>query len=331
MKNNIAIVGGSGFIGTRLTKRLLEEGHNVKIIDIVKSKTYPDLWIEGNVRNEKVLIYALQGCNVIYNLAAEHKDDIRPLSLYHEVNVKGAEAVCLAAEKTGIKRIIFTSTVAVYGFTEKETDESAELKPFNEYGYTKQQAEIVYKSWQSNSTDKSLVIIRPTVVFGEGSRGNVYNLLNQIIKNHFIMVGNGKNIKSMVYVENIAALLKYALVFGPGYYLFNAVDKPDFNMNSLVSLIKKEIGGKRNNLRIPYTIGYVGGVFFDLLSRLTNYRFSVSAIRIKKFCSNTQFTSSFLRGVAFMPPYTLEEGIKSTIKYEFSKINKENEAVFYTE
>ena len=74
---------------------------------------------------------------------------------------------------------------------------------------------------------KTLVIIRPTVVFGEGNRGNVFNLMNQIAKNRFMMVGSGTNRKSMAYVENVAAFLEYSLSFQSGLHVHNYVDKPD--------------------------------------------------------------------------------------------------------
>ncbi len=331
MGKSVAIIGGSGFIGTRLTRRLLNEGYHVKIIDKVRSETYPHLWIEGDVRDKRGLIYLLWECEIVYNLAAEHKDNVKPISLYYEVNVKGAEAVCSAAEETGIKKIIFTSTAAVYGFTKKKTDESAGLNPFNEYGRTKRDAEKVYQTWQSASADRSLTVIRPTVVFGEGNRGNVYNLFNQIVNGCFIMIGSGKNIKSMVYVENVVALLEYAMTFGNGYYIFNAVDTPDFDTNSLISLVKKEIGQNKCNLRVPYFIGYVGGMVLDLVTRITNREFRVSAIRVKKFCSDTRFTSFLIGNTGFVPPYTIEEGIKRTIRYEFLDMCKGNKAIFYTE
>lgn len=332
MPENIVLIGGSGFIGTRLTKRLLDKGYSVKILDKVKSLTYPDLWIKGDVRNRSSLLSALEGCDVIYNLAAEHRDDVRPRSLYWDVNVRGAENVCSAAEELGIKKIIFTSSVAVYGFTNGETDETGELRPFNDYGRTKLEAEKVYQEWQKRDKNRALTIIRPTVVFGEGNRGNVYNLLQQIAKGRFIMVGKGDNIKSMTYVENVVSFLVYAINFDKGCHIYNYVDKPDLNMNTLVTLVKKELGKDgKIGFRIPYPIGYLGGLIFDIIARATNKKFPISAIRIKKFCSDTQFASSTIKDTGFTPPFTLTEGLERTIRYEFLSEKSDNEIVFYTE
>ena len=59
-------------------------------------------------------------------------------------------------------------------------------------------------AWHAKG-DKSLIIVRPTVIFGEGNRGNVFNLLNQIASGKFFMVGKGENKKSMAYIHNIVA------------------------------------------------------------------------------------------------------------------------------
>lgn len=328
----ILVIGGSGFIGTSLVRMLIEIGHEVEIFDKSPSGHFNHLVNIGDVRDKGALNNALKGFDVVYNLAAEHRDDVTPKSLYSDVNVGGAENVCNAADKHGIKKIIFTSSVAVYGFTEKATDESGELKPFNDYGKTKLEAEKVYYRWWQKGNDKSLVIIRPTVVFGERNRGNVYNLLRQIVSGNFVMVGSGCNIKSIAYVENVAAFLVHSLNFSNGYHLFNYADKPDLDMNTLVSIVKKASGRDgKSTFKIPYAIGYAGGLFLDLIAKATNRKFPISAIRIKKFCSNTQFTSSKLTSTGFIPPNSLEEALRRTIHFEFLSNHKPDTTIFYTE
>jgi len=228
----ICVIGGSGFIGTRLCKRLMQAQEDFFIVDKKQSQTFSEKTVLCDVRNLNDLKKTIEG-NVIINLAAEHRDDVRPKSLYWEVNVKGAENVCKVAEEKGIDKIIFTSSVAVYGFTYNETFEDGELNPFNDYGITKLEAEKVYIEWQKkDSLKRTIVIIRPTVVFGEGNRGNVYNLLNQIANGRFIMIGNGKNIKSMAYVENVAVIVESNFCFGLGIH--NYRHKEGFEMSTLV-------------------------------------------------------------------------------------------------
>ena len=77
----------------------------------------------------------------------------------------------------GIERLIFTSSAAVYDMGAPDTAEEWPATPFNAYGRTKLGAEQVRPAWQAEAPERrSLVIVRPTVVFGEGNRGNVYDL-----------------------------------------------------------------------------------------------------------------------------------------------------------
>ncbi|MDP3587806.1 MAG: NAD-dependent epimerase/dehydratase family protein [Sulfuricurvum sp.] len=325
----ITIIGGSGFIGTRLCKRLEHDGVDFTIVDKVTSKTFGDKTAVADVRDYNGLVKACDG-DVIINLAAEHRDDVSPKSLYDEVNVDGARRVCEVAEQKGIHKIIFTSSVAVYGFAPLGTDESGEINYFNDYGRTKYEAELIYKAWQEKDpTNRTLVIVRPTVVFGEQNRGNVYNLLRQIASGKFMMIGDGTNRKSMAYVENIAAFLEYSLKFENGVHIYNYIDKPDFDMNTLVAKVNKALGkDEKIGFRMPFVVGYSIGKVFDLVAAITGKKLTVSSIRVKKFCSDSMFDTSVAKS-GFVPPVKLEDGLASTIKYEF--VDKNEGELFYSE
>ena len=250
----IAILGGSGFIGSRLGARLAERDIPFRIGDLRPSEAFPDLWTECDIRRPEALDELTRGCGAIVNLAAEHRDDVRPISRYHEINVEGAAQVCVAARHAGIQKIIFTSSVAVYGFQPAPVDESGPFAPFNEYGKTKLEAEGIYRTWAAEDPSRTLVIVRPTVVFGEGNRANVYNLLHQIASGRFLMTGSGENVKSMAYVGNIAAFLMHTLSLGPGTHIFNYVDRPDMNTTDLVEYIKRCMGRPGKTPRIPKSV-----------------------------------------------------------------------------
>jgi nucleoside-diphosphate-sugar epimerase len=328
----INVIGGSGFIGTRLVRRLRSNKQvSVQITDKAPSKAHPDLVTLVDVCSIEQLRSSISNDSVIVNLAAEHRDDVRPLSLYEEVNVGGAKNICTVARERHVNTIIFTSTVAVYGFAPIGTGESGNITPFNDYGRTKYEAELVFKSWQAEApTERNLVIIRPTVVFGEQNRGNVYNLLRQIAAGKFVMVGNGENRKSMAYVENVAAFIEYAMSFKPGIHIYNFIDKPDFTMNSLVANVNRILGQpEKISLRLPFSIGYAIGKGFDLVAALTGKRFAISSIRVKKFCANSIYNTS-IEQTGFVTPVPLEQALAKTVRYEFVE-SHEHEEVFYTE
>lgn len=313
----VSILGGSGFIGTRLAALLTQQRAPFRIGDLRKSESFPEHWTECDVRRSESLSEIAQGADAIINLAAAHRDDVRPLSLYHETNVQGAEQVCQAARAAGIRKIVFTSSVAVYGFQPVPVDENGPFTPFNEYGKTKLQAEAVYRAWAAEDPGRGLVMVRPTVVFGEGNRGNVYNLLHQVASGRFLMVGPGKNIKSMAYVENVATFLMHVLTLGPGTHIFNYVDGPDMDMNTLVAFIRDCLHQQKSPMRIPKFAALAGGHLLDAAARLTGRTFPISAIRVRKFCESTQFVADRVVQTGFVPPYSLREGLARTIQFEF--------------
>jgi len=319
----IAIIGGSGFLGNKMQDQLNKVNKKFTVYDLSDGDKPNSGAVNFDIEKRSDLD-AISNTNAIVNLAAVHRDDIRPLSRYDDVNVQGAVNVCEAARKHGINKIIFTSSVAIYGFAPADTDESGEPNYFNDYGRTKYLAEQVYKEWQAEDPEhRTLVIVRPTVIFGEGNRGNVYNLLKQIASGRFVMFGNGKNKKSMAYVENVAAFLECSLSFKPGLHIYNYIDKPDFDMNTLITEARKTLFGKNNvGLRLPAFLGMAIGYFADFVAKVTGKSLPVSSIRVKKFMGTTQFASS-VSETGFVPPVSLEEGLARTLKYEFLEDNSD--------
>lgn len=320
--NSVTVIGGSGFIGTRLVKNLVATGKQVTIVDIVPPpRETPGIeFRRADVRSVDELNAAVPARWPIVNLAAEHRDDVSPLSRYREVNVDGAINVCRVASEKGVGAIIFTSSVAVYGFTSGPTDETADLQPFNDYGRTKAQAESVYREWAEADRRRSLVIVRPTVVFGEDNRGNVYNLLRQIHSKRFVMIGHGENIKSMAYVGNVAAFLQRSVSLAPGTHLFNYVDKPDLTTNEIVTLAMSTLGrNRRAPFRLPYWLGLIGGYLMDTVAAITRHPLPISAIRVKKFVGSTHFSADRLSSTGFAAPVEIRDALIRTTLYEFRK------------
>lgn len=221
-------------------------------------------------------------------------------------------------EKNGIKRIVFFSSVAVYGLNKDNPNEEHPADPFNHYGKSKWEAEQVLQEWYKGHPDWNINIIRPTVIFGERNRGNVYNLLKQIAGGKFLMVGSGNNRKSMAYVGNVVAFVKYLLEnVSTGYNVYNYIDKPDFTMNELVAHVGKVMKKHIPATHFPYWLGMMGGYCFDLLAKITGKKLTVSSVRVKKFCATTEFDAKKAHSCGFKAPYTLGEGLARTLEFEF--------------
>lgn len=317
----IALIGASGFVGTRLIDLLNNEQdkYELKNIDLLPSHFFNDITVIGDVREQEQMDELLAGYDQVVLLAAQHRDDVTPTSLYYDTNVGGMEKTLKAMEKNGIKRLVFFSSVAVFGLNKPNPAEDYEPKePFNHYGKSKWQAEQVAQKWFETHQDWNINIIRPTVIFGERNRGNVYNLLKQIAGGKFLMVGKGDNCKSMAYVGNIVAFVKYMIdEVTVGYNVFNYIDKPDMSMNELVPLVSKVLNKHIPSVHFPYWLGMCGGYCFDALAFVTGKKLSISSVRVKKFCATTQFCADKVLATGFKAPYTLAEGLSRTLEFEF--------------
>ena len=309
----IAITGGSGFIGTRLAALLEAQGYICVIIDLKHNKPV-------DILDVPALRVALQGCEAIYNLAAEHRDDVFPRSRYYDVNVTGMKNILNIADEMGIKRIIFTSSFAVYGLDAKTPDEISKPAPFNDYGQSKLEAEEVLRDWSSKNIAVQVTIVRPVVVFGENNRGNVHTLIDQVSRGKFVMVGNGGNKKSIAYVGNVAAFLAHLLPETERLNVYNYADKPDLTVTELMSVVYQKLGKKQPSWHLPYILGLAAGYIFDLAARITGRNFPISAVRVQKFCADT--TSDASKAMRnFTPPYSLSEGLERMIDHDFLRKN----------
>ena len=318
------IIGGKGFIGSRLLT-VLE--NSFALDKRLEGEGYCDITIPSSLSSN------IFNTSHIVLLAAEHRDDVSPVSRYYETNVQGTQNVLAKMDRVGCKRLIFTSSVAVYGLNKINPDERHPVDPFNHYGKSKWEAEKVIKAWyDKDPVGKSVTIIRPTVVFGEKNRGNVYNLLKQIASGKFLMIGKGQNRKSMAYVGNVVAFIKHRLELAEeGYHVFNYIDKPDLTITSLLGVIEKSLNKKIPPVRIPIWLGYLGGFGFDILAFLTKKKYGISSVRVKKFVATTQFDAAKLHSSGFKAPFTLEEGFDRTLNYEFVQERSDDDEVFYTE
>lgn len=210
----VFVTGGTGFIGERLIRRLLSEGYEVSALyRSEKKKDDLDLpqvnWIRGDITDENCLNEGMQGCEVVFHVAAyavaweEHPGDFR------KFNVQGTINVLNAAIANGIKKVIFTSTAGIFGpsINGVITEESVSPLPhFTGYERSKAEAENIVREYVKN-TGLYVVIVNPTRVFGPGPL-NQSNSTTLMIKKYMegkwhILPGNGKAIGNYVYVEDV--------------------------------------------------------------------------------------------------------------------------------
>ncbi len=306
----VLVIGGAGFVAGFLVPALRQAGWTVRTLDKIEhSHTGVQSWV-GDVREPATLREPMSGCDLVINLAAEHRDDVRPISLYDEVNVGGAQNVCAIATECGVTRQIFTSSVAVYGAQSVPITEESPHNYFNDYGRTKHLAEIEYKKWRDASPQNTVVFVRPTVIFGPGNRGNVYNLLRQIKHGPFIMFGNGRNRKSMACVENIAGFLTHLSTAGFGNDVYNYADKPDFSMIELVAFADEALGRSGGRKGVPGWIGIAGGRVADVAAFVLRRPLPLSAVRVRKFMMSSEIANDKVLSAGFVPAVDMRDALR---------------------
>lgn len=101
-------------------------------------------------------------------------------------------------------------------------------------------------------------------------------------------------------------------------------------MNELVCTVRRILGKQeRIGFRLPFAVGYGIGKCFDAFAAITGKKFSISSIRVKKFCSNSVFETSIAE-TGFVPPVHLHDALEQTVQHEFIE-SHESDRVFYTE
>lgn len=159
----VVLIGGSGFIGSRLARRLKRRiDIELRICDKAASHAFPEIEVIGDVRSIDDLRSGVPERAALIHLAAEHRDDVKLISLYQKVNVDGTRNICEVAREKSVGTIVFASSVAVYGFAPPGMDESGRIAPFNDYGRTKYEAELILSEWQREAPHaQTLTIGRP--------------------------------------------------------------------------------------------------------------------------------------------------------------------------
>lgn len=313
----ILITGDSGFIGRFLASSLLKRGYKVMGIDLVPKNSstpnYPQS--VGDIRDRGLATHAAVGVDSIIHLAAEHKDFGIPAKQYYSVNVEGTKMLLAIAREMDVKNFIFFSSVAVYGNQHIPSEDSAPY-PVTSYGQSKLEAEQLVREWVQEDPLRSCLIIRPSVIFGPLSRGNIFRLIRSVCDGMFLWIGSGTNIKSIGYVENLVEATLFLIErIRPGIQIYNYSDEPQFTTKQLITLIANKAGVSVPRFKIPVSVGIAIGWALGVFGRITHRELPVTAARIRKFLNTTCYPAEKIRRLGFKQPFALDEGIERTVRW----------------
>jgi nucleoside-diphosphate-sugar epimerase len=308
MSQITVIFGGSGFIGTHYIRRLAREGQKVLSVDLLPPRERLD-GVEyqiGDVR--KLKDFSLPAnTERILNFAAVHKTPGHPDHEYYNTNIGGAIEVTGLASRKGIKEIIFTSSISVYGSGEETKTEEALLTPNSAYGYSKMLAERVHQEWMEGAEDRRLIIARPGVVFGEGERGNFTRLAAMIRKGVFVFPGRRDAIKACIYVADLIAALEFARSGCDRVVVFNGVYEQRYSLEQIVEVLTSRYFPNTKTIQVPLPIVMLAA---RTLRMLDLFGLGIDPDRVTKLVRSTDVYPGWLSTNGLTFPGALEHAVE---------------------
>ncbi len=252
----VLVTGGLGFIGKRLVKLLLGMDFSVVVFDDLSAGSVEELprgccFFRGDVRNLNELKEAMQDVDLVAHLAARVSvsESLEDPYLYHEVNALGTLNVLKASLEANVKRVVYTSTTAVYGDPlELPTTENCPLRPLSPYGASKAAGELYCQAFHK-SYGLETVILRVFNVYGPGMRsgpyaGVIYSFMEKLsARQPPIIYGDGNQTRDFIYVDDVATAIAKALeAKDAAGEIFNIGTGRETSVNEILHLLYEVTG-----------------------------------------------------------------------------------------
>jgi nucleoside-diphosphate-sugar epimerase len=283
-----------------------------------------DEFVEGDIAREPIRERALNEADAIFHLAAA-KDDwgIDDDTFFFE-NLEVTRRLIEDARERDIHDWIFYSSVAAMGSGDEPRSEEASLEPNGAYGTSKMKAERLFREYAEEVPEMSCVILRPSIIFGPGhfSYTNVHRLIEAVRGNRFLMVGEGQAIKTTSYIENVIAATLYLWERrSKGIQTYIYVDEPVRTTEELVDDIYRLLDKRRPGVRIPLGLAKSVAWVADVAADWAGINFPITAARIEKFNTSTNYDASAIREEGFEQLVGIEEALRKTVKWHLEHVN----------
>jgi len=258
----VLVTGGTGAIGPVLVRRLVQANYQVRVL--VRQPPRPgrlppvvDL-VAGDITDPASLEPAMAGVDQVFHLADRQQltdPSAQEIADYEQVNLTGTGRVVEAALLAGVSRLVFFSTIAVYGPGDGQTvfTEASLPNPQSLYAQTKYRAESVVLSARRNGPEPSLgVVLRLAAVYGTGIKGNYARLVTALQKHQFLPVGSGHNRRTLIYEHDAveAALLAAESPQAAGQ-IYNVTDGQTPTFNQIITAICHGLGHNPPRWHLP--------------------------------------------------------------------------------
>ena len=331
---NIAITGATGFIGKALLEELSKDA-SLKITIVVRMPTEGkfDSIVVGDLVQARDLASVLKGFDVVIHLAARvhmmREGNSDPLSEYRRVNVSASLNLAKQAARAGVRRFIFLSSIKVNGdYTKPSETFSSEISSgrlqllllqlgkdkisnhLDYYALSKFEAEQGLRKI-AEKTEMELVVIRPPLVYGAGVKGNFFKMMKWVNGTFPLPFGGIKNLRSLVYVENLTSLIAICIQHPKAAnQTFLVSDGQDLSTSELLQYLATFLGSRSTLLKFPQSLLKWSLLILgrkDVYSRL---------------CGNLQLDiEETCQLLTWKPPVCMEKGLSITAKAWLEKHN----------
>jgi nucleoside-diphosphate-sugar epimerase len=312
----ILVTGATGFTGGHLARELMKRGHTVRALvrDPLAAEPLKAEGMEvavGNLIHAEEVRRAVQGCDVVYHIAALFREARHAEGTFHQVNVEGTEHVLKACQSERVSRVVHCSTVGVHGEVKVPGGEDAPFGPHDVYQQSKLEGELMARKY----IDAGLpgCIFRPVGIHGPGDM-RFLKLFRTINNGSFRMIGKGDVFYHMTYIDDLvngiilcgehpAALGQTYILCGPRYT----------TVTELAAAVAKAVGRKPPRGHIPVWPVKIAAKLCEALCRPFGIEPPLHMRRLDFFVNNRGFTcAKAAREIGYDPKVSLEEGLART-------------------
>ncbi len=323
-KTTYLVTGATGSWGPRVVQGLQEAGGRVRILSLEVPST--DGLPKGvevrvcDITDRPAVESAMQGVDVVIHLAAllhavdpswELRGD------YERVNVEGTATVVQEALRAGVKRLVFSSTIAVYGSNGGQVlTENSPPYPETLYARTKLAAERIVLEAKRLGGEPFGVVLRLGAVYGSRVKGNYRRLLCSLARGRFIPVGQGLNSRTLIYERDaaraVALAAKHPMAAGR---IYNVSDGRLHTLRQIIATICEALGRTPPRMALPLgPVRLVAGMF-EGTAKLLGYRSPIGKAMVAKYTEDIAVSSERIQmDLGFAPKFDLATGWRETIQ-----------------
>jgi UDP-glucose 4-epimerase len=317
------ITGATGAVGPRLVAALRREGWTIRALSRTASRDTSEPSteiIEGDVTDSSAVKRAVMGVDTVFHLAALlHVVDPPPAlsAEYHRVNVGATGSVMEAARDAGVGRVVFFSTIAVYGYSRREPfSENGACEPDTFYARTKLEAENLVLAARRSDGGPLGTILRLAAVYGPGIKGNYERLARAVARGRFVGIGSGENRRALIHDHDVAraALIAAAHPAAAGR-VFNVSDGQGYRMRDIIEAIATAAGRRRPRAHVPLPVARGLASLVEHASRRAGLTPPVTRAAIDKYTEEVLVDASRIRHeLGFEARTGLAEGWRDAVE-----------------